>query len=97
MVTFGADVRNLTDQGNLTADQTRRLLPASLVAAIGGELLATTAYLATDRWAYASVALVRQLFEVGRLAWAVTNDPDDAVGIRKTTVRALTDVAFPRR
>ncbi|GLP76379.1 hypothetical protein TUM20983_34890 [Mycobacterium antarcticum] len=78
MVTFGADVRNLTAQGNLTAHQTRRLLPAGLVAAIGGELLASTAYLAMGRWAYASAALVRQLVEVEYLAWAVTNDPDDA-------------------
>jgi hypothetical protein len=78
MVTFSADVRNLTAQGNLTADQTRRLLPAGLVAAIGGELLASTAYLAMGRWAYASAALVRQLVEVEYLAWAVTNDPDDA-------------------
>src|SRR5690242_7219708 len=78
MVTFGADVRNVTTQGNLTADQTRRLLPAGLVSAIGGELLASTAYLAMGRWAYASAALVRQLFEVEYLAWAVTNDPDDA-------------------
>ncbi|GLP78617.1 hypothetical protein TUM20984_00370 [Mycobacterium antarcticum] len=78
MVTFGADVRNLTTQGSLAADQTRRLLPAGLVAAIGGELLASTAYLAMGRWAYASAALVRQLVEVEYLAWAVTNDPDDA-------------------
>jgi hypothetical protein len=78
MATFGADTRNLTAQGNLTAAQTRRLLPAGLVAAIGGELLASTAYLAMGRWAYASAALVRQLVEVEYLAWAVTNDPDDA-------------------
>ncbi|QCH24429.1 hypothetical protein DSM43276_02692 [Mycobacteroides salmoniphilum] len=78
MVTFGADARNLTAEGNLTVTQTRRLLPAGLVAAIGGELLASTAYLAMGRWAYASAALVRQLVEVEYLAWAVTNDPDDA-------------------
>ncbi len=78
MVTFGADIRNLTTQGSLAADQTRRLLPAGLVAAIGGELLASTAYLAMGRWAYASAALVRQLVEVEYLTWAVTNDPDDA-------------------
>lgn len=78
MTSFGADARNLTAQGDLTAAQTRRLLPAGLVAAIGGELLASTAYLALGRWAYASAALVRQLVEVEYLAWAVTNDPDDA-------------------
>nr|WP_139093745.1 hypothetical protein [Mycobacterium malmoense] len=78
MVAFGADARNLTSQGNLTPAQTRRLLPAGLVAAIGGELVASMAYLAMGRWAYASAALVRQLVEVEYLAWAVTNDPDDA-------------------
>ncbi|TPG25589.1 hypothetical protein [Mycolicibacterium hodleri] len=78
MVTFGMDARNLTPQGNLTAAQTRRLLPAGLVAAIGGELLASTAYLAMGRWANASAALVRQIVEVEYLAWAVTNDPDAA-------------------
>jgi hypothetical protein len=78
MVAFGADARNLTAQGNLTPAQTRRLLPAGLVAAIGGELVASTACLALGRWAYASAALVRQLVEIEYLAWAVTNDPDDA-------------------
>lgn len=78
MVALGADARNLTAQGNLTPAQTRRLLPAGLVAAIGGELVASMAYLAMGRWAYASAALVRQLVEVEYLAWAVTNDPDDA-------------------
>ncbi|RPA10338.1 hypothetical protein EEB19_09080 [Gordonia sp. OPL2] len=48
------------------------------MAAIGGELLASIAYLAEGRWAYASAALIRQLVEIEYLAWAVTNDPDDA-------------------
>ncbi|WP_100451590.1 hypothetical protein [Mycobacteroides abscessus] len=78
LVSFGADARNLTTRGNLNGDQTRRLLPAGLVAAIGGELLASIAYLAGARWAYASAALVRQLVEVEYLAWAVTNAPEDA-------------------
>ena len=78
LVAYGADARNLTAEGNLTAAQTRRLLPAGWVAAIGCELLASVAYLAGARWAYASAALVRQLVEVEYLAWAVTNDPDDA-------------------
>jgi hypothetical protein len=78
LVVFGAEARSLTADGNLTGDQVRRLLLAGLVGAIGGELVASVTYLAAGRWAYASAALVRQLVEIEYLAWAVTNDPDDA-------------------
>jgi len=78
LVVFGAEARSLTIDGNLTSGQVRRLLPAGLVGAIGGELVASVTYLAAGRWAYASAALVRQLVEIEYLAWAVTNDPDDA-------------------
>ncbi|MEV0855126.1 hypothetical protein ACFTS5_02240 [Nocardia sp. NPDC056952] len=78
LVVFGAQARGLTVDGRLTGDQVRRLLPAGLVGAIGGELVASVMHLAQGRWAYASAALVRQLVEIEYLAWAVTNDPDDA-------------------
>ncbi len=78
MVVFGSETKRLAGDGSLTPAQTQRLLPAGLVAAIGGEIAATIAYLATGRWAYGSASLVRQLVEVEYLSWATTNDPDDA-------------------
>lgn len=78
LVVFGAEVRSLAVDGSLAREQVHRLLPAGLIGAIGGELAASVTYLAEGRWAYASAALVRQLVEIEYLAWAVTNDPDDA-------------------
>ncbi|QNE35871.1 hypothetical protein [Leifsonia shinshuensis] len=78
LIVFGSEAKRLTAGDELTGQQKRRLLPAGLVGSIGGELAATISYLALGRWAYGSLALVRQLVEVEYLSWAVTNDPDDA-------------------
>lgn len=78
LIVFGAEAKRLSGEGTLTPAETKRLLPAGLVAAIGGELEATISYLCLGRWAYGSAALVRQLVEVEYLSWATTNDPDDA-------------------
>lgn len=78
LVVFGSEARRLNAEGTLTPEHARRLLPAGLVGAIGGELVATTAYLAIGRWAYGGASLVRQLVEVEYLSWATTNDSEDA-------------------
>lgn len=78
MVVFGSETKRRVGEGSLTQAQTRRLLPAGLLAAIGGEIASTVAYLAMARWAYGSASLVRQLVEVEYLSWAITNDSDDA-------------------
>lgn len=78
LVVFGSEAKRVTQDGSLSEVQMKRLLPAGLVSAIGGELEASIAYLALGRWAYASSSLVRQLVEIEYLSWAITNDPEDA-------------------
>lgn len=78
LVVFGSEAKRLTTAGTLSSAQTKRLLPAGLIGAIGGELTSTISYLALGRWAYGAASLVRQLVEVEYLSWATTNDPADA-------------------
>ncbi|MGO4363491.1 hypothetical protein [Terrabacter sp. RAF57] len=64
------------------------VLAAGLVGAIGFELVHGIVHLADVRNAYAASALVRQLVEAEYLAWAFSEDADEAVEWMTSDARA---------
>ncbi|MBJ7323754.1 MAG: hypothetical protein JHC70_15605 [Rhodococcus sp.] len=79
LATMGAEARKIATVSAVENDDNRRLLAAGLAAAVTCELVASVAILASTRNAYGAAALVRQIVETEYLAWAVTNNPDDAI------------------
>ncbi|WP_400996409.1 hypothetical protein [Agromyces sp. GXQ0307] len=76
---FGSAARELAVSSEVSESHRSRIMASGLVAGIGCELLQGIVVLADSRCAYASAALVRQLVEIEYLAWAVSEDPEDAI------------------
>jgi len=76
---FGSAARELAVDKSTNPSDRARVYASGLVAGIGCELIQGIAVLAEARCAYASAALVRQLVEIEYLAWAVSEDPEDAI------------------
>lgn len=79
LAALGSEARHLAPESNAEDFDLRRILAAGLTGAVACELVSSVFILASTRNAYGAVALVRQLVETEYLAWAVTNDPSDAV------------------
>ncbi|WP_280317131.1 hypothetical protein [Nocardia wallacei] len=79
LATLGSEARHLASESASEDFDVRRILAAGLTSAVACELVSSIAILASTRNAYGAAALVRQLVETEYLAWAVTNDPSDAV------------------
>lgn len=76
---FGSLAREVAVIREVDQSHRSRVMASGLVASIGCELLQGIVVLADTRCAYASAALVRQLVEIEYLAWAVSEDPEDAI------------------
>lgn len=79
LATLGSEARQLATESTAEDFDSRRILAAGLTGAVACELASSVLVLASSRNAYGAAALVRQLVETEYLAWAVTNDPDDAI------------------
>ena len=85
---LGSEARRLAKaMDSAPKEQVSLALAAGLTSSVAGELVSGIVVLAEARVAYGAAALVRQLVETEYLAWAVTQDPEDALDWLTSTKR----------